>query len=37
MTKKNIHTVPFGEEWAVKKEGVKTPVSTHSTKTAACL
>jgi len=32
---KNIHTVPFGERWAVKKEGVATPVSTHNTKANA--
>ncbi|MDP1973806.1 MAG: hypothetical protein Q8J87_12575, partial [Sediminibacterium sp.] len=28
----NFHTVPFGNKWAVKKEGVKEPLSTHNTK-----
>ena len=32
---KNIHTVPFGDRWAVKKEGVSAPVSTHNTKATA--
>ncbi len=35
MTKKNIHTVPFGNKWAVKREGIEKPVSTHNTKGAA--
>lgn len=35
MAKKNIHTVPSGNKWAVKKEGVKEPLSTHNTKAAA--
>jgi hypothetical protein len=33
--KKDIHTVPSGDRWAVKREGTKTPLSTHRTKTAA--
>ena len=32
MTKKNIHIVPQGTRWAVKKEGITTPLSTHKTK-----
>lgn len=32
MTKKNIHIVTQGTRWAVKKEGVATPISTHRTK-----
>lgn len=28
---KNFHSVPHNGDWAVKKEGVKTPVSTHHT------
>lgn len=32
MPKKNIHLVPDGAQWAVKKEGVKQPLSTHRTK-----
>ncbi len=35
MTKKNIHTVPHGNKWAVKKEGVEEPLSTHTTKGTA--
>lgn len=35
MTKKNIHTVPYRNKWAVKKEGVNEPLSTHNTKDAA--
>jgi hypothetical protein len=35
MSKKNIHTVPFGKKWAVKKEGVEEPISTHNTKAIA--
>jgi hypothetical protein len=35
MGKKNIHTVPFGNKWAVKKEGTKEPISTHNTKKVA--
>lgn len=29
MANKNFHSVPWGDNWAVKKEGVKTPVSIH--------
>lgn len=32
---KNIHTVPSDNRWAVKKEGVNTPVSIHNTKAMA--
>lgn len=35
MIKKNIHIVPKENRWAVKKEGVKQPISTHRTKTLA--
>lgn len=35
MGKKNIHTVPAGNKWAVKQEGNKTPLSTHNTKSNA--
>ncbi len=35
MSNKNIHIVPNGERWAVKKEGVSTPLSTHRTKSLA--
>jgi hypothetical protein len=35
MTKRNIHTVPYGNKWAVKKEGIQDPLSTHNTKDAA--
>lgn len=35
MTNKNIHIVPKGDRWAVKKEGVKQPISTHRTKELA--
>ena len=31
MTKKNFHSVPFQGDWAVKKEGVKIPLSVHRT------
>lgn len=34
MSKKNIHVVPNGNNWAVKPEGSK-PVSTHRTQGAA--
>jgi len=27
--KRNIHVVPSGNRWAVKKEGINKPVSTH--------
>ena len=35
MTKRDIHTVPHGDGWAVKREGTKTPLSTHTTKVEA--
>ena len=35
MVKKNIHTVPLGNKWAVKKEGIEKPISIHNTKTTA--
>lgn len=35
MSKKNIHIVPSGNRWAVRKEGVKQPLSTHRTKDLA--
>jgi hypothetical protein len=35
MTKKNIHVVPQGDRWAVKKEGVPKPISLHNKKTTA--
>ena len=31
MAKKNFHSVPRGESWAVRKEGVITPISIHRT------
>jgi hypothetical protein len=33
--KKDIHTVPAGDKWAVKREGNKNPLSEHRTKAAA--
>lgn len=35
MTKKNIHIVPQGDHWVVKKAGVATPISRHRTKELA--
>ncbi|MCF7864945.1 MAG: DUF2188 domain-containing protein [Candidatus Pacebacteria bacterium] len=35
MAKKNIHTVPQGDRWAVKEEGKSNPISTHSKKVLA--
>ena len=35
MSKKNYHSVPWEGDWAVKKEGVAKPVSTHHTQAAA--
>ena len=32
---RNFHSVPKGNDWAVKKEGQKKPVSTHRTQAAA--
>lgn len=34
-SKRDIHTVPAGDKWAVKREGNDNPLSTHKTKTAA--
>ncbi len=35
MAKKNIHTVPYEDGWANKREGQKVPISVHKTKDAA--
>ncbi|OGG72848.1 hypothetical protein A3A38_02680 [Candidatus Kaiserbacteria bacterium RIFCSPLOWO2_01_FULL_53_17] len=35
MAKKNFHSVPWGNDWAVKKEGVTKPLSVHHTQAAA--
>jgi hypothetical protein len=35
MPNKNFHSVPFGNNWAVKKEGVNKPISTHYTQAKA--
>lgn len=35
MAKKNIHIVPSGNRWAVKKELTMQPISEHKTKSAA--
>ena len=35
MGNKNIHTVPSGNKWAVKREGTKEPISTHNIKANA--
>lgn len=35
MVKPNIHSVPNAGMWAVKKEGVKTPISSHRTQAAS--
>lgn len=35
MAQKNVHVVPHENGWAVKLEGVKTPVSQHRTQGAA--
>ena len=32
MTKKNVHIVPSGSGWAVKREGQERPISEHRTK-----
>lgn len=32
MSGKNIHTVPYNGDWAVKKEGQSKPLSVHHTK-----
>jgi len=33
--KRDIHVVPYNKNWAVKKEGIKQPISTHHTKANA--
>ncbi len=33
--KRDIHTVPARDKWAVKREGTKIPLSTHRTKATA--
>ncbi|GJQ22164.1 MAG: hypothetical protein HBSIN02_25190 [Bacteroidia bacterium] len=33
--KRNIHVVPSGNRWAVKKEGTEKPVSTHKSQELA--
>jgi len=33
--KKNIHTVPYGDKWAVKEEGSERPLKTFDTKEQA--
>ena len=33
--KRDIHTVPASDRWAVKREGTPTPLSTHRTKAIA--
>lgn len=35
MSGKNIHIVPNGNRWSVKKEGINHPLSTHRTKSIA--
>ncbi|MEN9912924.1 MAG: hypothetical protein RLY66_332 [Candidatus Parcubacteria bacterium] len=35
MAKKNFHSVPWGSDWAVKKEGMEKPVSVHRTQAAS--
>ena len=35
MIKKNVHIVPDGNRWAVKREGKTDPLSTHRTKELA--
>lgn len=32
---KNIHSVPYNDRWAVKKEGTSKPISTHRTQKIA--
>ncbi|MCY2953493.1 MAG: DUF2188 domain-containing protein [Planctomycetota bacterium] len=32
---KNVHVVPNGNQWAVKREGIATPISRHRTQTNA--
>ena len=33
--KRNIHTVPYGDKWAVKEEGSSIPLGIHGTKKKA--
>ncbi len=35
MAKKNFHSVPWDDRWAVKKEGMDKPISTHRTQAIA--
>lgn len=35
MKKHNVHSVPWGGDWAVKEEGVKKPISVHKTQVKA--
>ncbi len=35
MSNKNFHSVPWGNDWAVKKEGVSRPISIHRTQSTA--
>lgn len=35
MSKKNYHSVPWGDDWAVKKEGIGKPISVHRTQATA--
>lgn len=35
MAKKNYHSVPWGNDWAVKKEKTEKPISIHHTQAAA--
>lgn len=35
MTKKNFHSVPKNNGWAVKKEGITKPISIHHTQVAS--
>ena len=35
MSKKNFHSVPWSDNWAVKKEGVNAPISVHRTQATA--
>jgi hypothetical protein len=35
MSNKNFHSVPWGKDWAAKKEGTEKPLSVHHTQAAA--
>jgi hypothetical protein len=35
MSKKNFHSVPWNNDWAVKKEGIDKPISIHRTQATA--